>query len=236
MVALRSSRGIETPSSKLLMRWSVVFSDLLFFVPAACALVRSLHGARGALPIPGPARAWALAALLLQPALLLIDHGHFQYNGISLGLSLGAAAAVAADRDLLGSALFVAAINHKQMSLFYAPAFFSFLLGKCLRRSTGTTKSKKRAPRAAVTPAAVLGVARLGVTVVAAFALCWLPFLAPPRLAAAVAARLVPLRRGLFEDHVANFWRARSPPPQQLAQLAHPPPASLSRPPLRTRC
>ena len=28
--------------------------------------------------------------LLLNPAILLIDHGHFQYNGVSLGLCMAA--------------------------------------------------------------------------------------------------------------------------------------------------
>ena len=136
------------------------------------------------------ARAWLLAVSLLQPAALLIDHGHFQYNGISLGLAVspaahddqrgtvprklravqhavhwfvrrrlssatsgscagtrmlarpegwagakaGAAAAVAGGRHLLGSLLYCCALNHKQMALYYAPAFFGHLLGACLRR------------------------------------------------------------------------------------------------------
>ncbi len=33
-------------------------------------------------------RAWMLFAALLQPAAVLIDHGHFQYNGISLGFAV----------------------------------------------------------------------------------------------------------------------------------------------------
>lgn len=116
MVALGSSRGHESPSSKRLMRLSVVASDLLFFVPACVAFVRTFY-ARS----PGADRAWALAVLLLQPGPLLVDHGHFQYNGISLGLALGAATAVLAGRDLLGSALYVCSLNHKQVGRWGAP-------------------------------------------------------------------------------------------------------------------
>lgn len=78
--------------------------------------------------------------MLLQPALLLIDHAHFQYNGISLGLTAAAAAAIACDLQLLGSALYCLALNHKQMSLFYAPAFFGHLLGRSLQQPTWPRK------------------------------------------------------------------------------------------------
>lgn len=32
--------------------------------------------------------------VLLQPSLVLIDHGHFQYNSVCLGLAMAGAAAV----------------------------------------------------------------------------------------------------------------------------------------------
>ena len=42
-----------------------------------------------------------------------------------------AAGAIALGHDCWGSALFCLALNHKQMSMYVAPAFFAHLLGKC---------------------------------------------------------------------------------------------------------
>lgn len=71
-----------------------------------------------------------------------------RYNGISLGLAVLASAAVISDHDLVGSMLFccryvtsqprteTCSLLFKQMSLYFAPAFFSFLLGKALAKSS----------------------------------------------------------------------------------------------------
>jgi alpha-1,3-glucosyltransferase len=63
--------------------------------------------------------------------LILIDHGHFQYNGISLGLMVFAVACLIRDKDCLGSILFIMALSYKQMELYHALPFFFYLLGKC---------------------------------------------------------------------------------------------------------
>lgn len=101
------------------------------FFPAALACL--LAFSRGS---TRPAQLFLLAAIALQPAALLIDHAHFQYNGISLGFSAAAAAAIAGGQYVAGSVLYCLALNHKQMALFYAPAFFGHLLGRCLQSST----------------------------------------------------------------------------------------------------
>ena len=62
-----------------------------------------------------------------------------------------------------------------------------------------------------VTPLQVGAVARLGFVVCATFACIWAPFVVPPSRAVGVLSRLAPLRRGLFEDYVGNFWCATSP-------------------------
>eukprot|EP00850_Spirogloea_muscicola_P017087 SM000143S00752 [mRNA] locus=s143:321475:323960:+ [translate_table: standard] len=143
-------------------------------------------------PLPAAALSTSIAAAGADAAVRAV-WSPAQYNCISLGLSLGAAAAIAARRDVLGSVLFCLSLNHKQMSMYYAPAFFGHLLGRCLQQ---------RRP--------LLGIVRLGAAVVLTFAVVWAPFLTSPAAAFQVLARLVPLKRGLYEDHVANFWCATS--------------------------
>lgn len=134
-MALHASRGYESDASKMAMRATVLLSDLLCYFPAALAAAAALArrgGLRAQLPLA--------TGLLLGPALVIIDHGHFQYNCISLGAAAGAAAAVAAGHELLGATLFCASLNHKQMSLYFAPAFFAYLLGRCLERRSAVAK------------------------------------------------------------------------------------------------
>lgn len=184
---LTSSQGYESTVLKVLMRWSVVVFDLLVFFPAALYSCRSLQPSQ---------RVYTLAALLLQPVAVLTDHGHFQYNNISLGLSAAAATAISAGHHLLASCLFSLALNHKQMTLFFAPAFFAHLLGCCLHRPGLMNK--------------VYGVGRLGVVVVLTFAVCWSPYLTSVESVLQVLRRIFPLQRGLYEDYVANWWCATS--------------------------
>lgn len=73
MVELTASRGYESPTSKVFMRTSVIMCDIAVFIPVVFYVARVLYKRqqwtqRIAMPL----------ILLSQPALLLIDHGHFQ--------------------------------------------------------------------------------------------------------------------------------------------------------------
>ncbi|XP_024038462.1 probable dolichyl pyrophosphate Man9GlcNAc2 alpha-1,3-glucosyltransferase isoform X2 [Citrus clementina] len=118
-VSLFTSRGYETYVGKLLMRWTVLSSDTLIFFPAifyfAFVYHSSCHSSRK------NDCAWHIAMLLLNPCLILIDHGHFQYNCISLGLTVAAIAAILSQRELLASCLFTLALSHKQVLSRLAP-------------------------------------------------------------------------------------------------------------------
>ncbi|KAG7391314.1 Glucosyltransferase-like protein [Phytophthora pseudosyringae] len=73
MVELASSRGYESATSKVFMRTSVVLCDVALFIPAIYYVARALYGSE-----QWTRRTAFLLLILLQPAVVLIDHGHFQ--------------------------------------------------------------------------------------------------------------------------------------------------------------
>ncbi|EMD39848.1 glycosyltransferase family 57 protein [Gelatoporia subvermispora B] len=189
--ALASSRGIETPGSKIYMRATVLAFDTLIYVPALIFFARAWQGTRSI-----RTQELVLLVLLFHPALALIDFGHFQYNSVMLGLTLLAINFFSTGHDLLGAVCFVLSLGFKQMALYYAPAIGSYLLGKCLY--LGSTKGSQL-------------FIRLALVTSATFLVLFLPFLPPFAPLSAIRdpiARIFPFARGLFEDKVANFWCA----------------------------
>lgn len=61
---------------KLLMRWTVLLSDVLIFFPAVIYFVTVYYS--GTHDGPKSGNMWHFAMILLNPCLILIDHGHFQ--------------------------------------------------------------------------------------------------------------------------------------------------------------
>ncbi|XP_016560722.1 probable dolichyl pyrophosphate Man9GlcNAc2 alpha-1,3-glucosyltransferase isoform X2 [Capsicum annuum] len=118
-VELYTSRGYESYIGKLLMRWTVLLSDVLIFFPAVIYFVIVYYS--GVHNGSKSGMLWHFAMILLNPCLILIDHGHFQYNCISLGFTVAAVAAILSDRDIAGSILFTLALNHKQVLSRLAP-------------------------------------------------------------------------------------------------------------------
>ena len=80
-VALDASRGYETPAHRAFMRATVLVLDAAVCVSALAALAARLE-------TTPRRRAAAMVMALSSPALILVDHGHFQYNCLPLGLTL----------------------------------------------------------------------------------------------------------------------------------------------------
>ncbi|KAJ6585003.1 glucosyltransferase [Mycena capillaripes] len=190
-VALDNSRGIETEASKVFMRSTVVLLDAVIYVPALVMFTRIWQATRSK-----RTQNLALMTLLFQPALLLIDFGHFQYNSVMLGFALLAINFFAFEQDLAGAVCFVLSLGFKQMALYYAPAIGGYLLAKCLY--LGFVDGSKL-------------FLRLALVTSLSFIVLFLPFLPPFAPISAILdpiSRIFPFARGLFEDKVANFWCA----------------------------
>ena len=82
---------------------------------------------------------------------------------MSLGLMLAAVACLFLFKDYLASVVFVVALNYKQMELYHALPFFSYLLGRCLFCSSWTKSAGK--------------LTAISLTVIATYSVIWLPFL-----------------------------------------------------------
>lgn len=139
--------------------------------------------------------------LLLNPPLLLIDHAHFQYNSVCLGLTLLAITCIQMDWDCLGSVFFVFAIGYKQIALYYSLVFFIWLLKKCYMKHVCLIVYRYAQ--------SLTHLFHIGLTVLLTFILLFLPFLLTPSPIDSVIHvihRMFPWARGLFEDKVASFW------------------------------
>ncbi|XP_013167634.1 PREDICTED: dolichyl pyrophosphate Man9GlcNAc2 alpha-1,3-glucosyltransferase [Papilio xuthus] len=197
-VRLFASRGYENENHKEFMRWTVFFSDLYIYVPAAFCLCIEADRVK----VKGDKNVFkrvdiATTILLLYPGLILIDHGHFQYNCVSLGLFLVAIFCILAiESDVLASIFFMMAINYKQMELYHSLPFFFYLLRKCFI----TVGPKIRI-------FSVIGnFNKLAVVVICSFGMIYYPFLSSWDTVSHVIYRMFPLKRGVFEDKVSNVW------------------------------
>lgn len=238
--ASRGTQGETAPGAKIFMRLTVLAGDLLLYVPAVVAFAALAQQRRpqvGGGPKDGnqSAAAW----LLLLPSLIIIDHGHFQYNSISLGLALLAAVLMARRRHVAAAAAFALSLNYKQMLLYFAPVFFVAMLAECWEggiaavwgAAEGRNAATESTPVEEVAAVAVVSarqanafsrlaaVAMIGATVAAVFAVLWGPFClaTPAELGGCssglrhVLLRLFPFDRSIFEDKVSNLWCAAEP-------------------------
>ncbi|KDE08548.1 hypothetical protein MVLG_01325 [Microbotryum lychnidis-dioicae p1A1 Lamole] len=183
----------QTGEMKAWMRTTVIVGDLLVYISAIVVYCSRNYAKKESSSKRAQPTIVATLSVLLQPALILIDNGHFQYNSLMLGLTVWALNFFQSGYDLLGAVAFVGALGFKQMALYYSPAIFAYLLGKCLYTGGGLGMSL---------------FINLGFITVISFGLLLSPFLSKPSEILQILARIFPFSRGLFEDKVANFWCA----------------------------
>ncbi|KAM0934202.1 putative dolichyl-P-Glc:Glc(1)Man(9)GlcNAc(2)-PP-dolichol alpha-1,3-glucosyltransferase [Dioscorea sansibarensis] len=175
------SHNLSSPSAVLFLRLSVSFSDLILLL-AANLLSASFPPLR---------RRITLLLLIWSPALLIVDHVHFQYNGYLLGIFLISLGLLTQRRDLLGGIVFAALLCSKHLFLVAAPVYFVYLLRHYCRGGlwTGTRR-----------------LLTMGVAVAAVFTAAFGPFVYYGQIQQ-VFGRLFPFGRGLTHAYWApNFW------------------------------
>jgi alpha-1,3-glucosyltransferase len=174
------------------MRWSVLVLDLLFLFPAVYLIYRQWS--------PTLYRNKALFyglvfVALLKPDQILIDHGHFQYNCLMLGLILYAFYFMIVGKRYLSCFMFTLAINAKLMGTYFSLAFLAGLIGLTLRRHDWASKKSKVIQQ-------VLG---YGVVVVGTTLVLWFPWIYTGEVKTVLSA-IFPVHRGLYQLKVPNFW------------------------------
>jgi alpha-1,3-glucosyltransferase len=212
-----TSRGYETAQHKNFMRWTVLMADLLLLYPILIVLVKTRFS-----KFNFEYQYSALLMVLACPLLILIDHGHFQYNCVALGTNI----TVNHSSKPLGSVPMLRRIDFPRQCTFYMrdqlqadvtllfPGLLRIhtwqaghLLGAASRRAiTGTLicllpqLNFKRLPH-------FLGLVMLvGVMVLSTTVLIWLPWLNSIDSIRDVVSAIFPVHRGLYQLKVATFW------------------------------
>ncbi|ANB14871.1 dolichyl-P-Glc:Man(9)GlcNAc(2)-PP-dolichol alpha-1,3-glucosyltransferase [Sugiyamaella lignohabitans] len=188
--ALGSSRGLDDYDLKSYMRATVIFSELAVYIPAVIWFVR-WSGTKSPNKLSPIDQSIAAAAIIFQPAVILIDHGHFQYNTVMLGLALLSVVNLVNGHRLSSALFFVLALGFKQMALYYAPIIFAYMLGDCIFPRPNIIR--------------LLGI---GVVVILTFSALFGPLLLSGGVPVILQSihRIFPFSRGLWEDKVANLW------------------------------
>jgi alpha-1,3-glucosyltransferase len=73
--------------------------------------------------------------VLLKPDVILIDHGHFQYNSLILGLILLSFYFILQKRYYYVCVLYTIAVHSKQMATYYSLAFLASLVGLTIQEN-----------------------------------------------------------------------------------------------------
>lgn len=207
----------KSPQTLLFQRLSVIAADLLLIL-GVVACIRcvspsstiSSKRSRNSSPTSTTADQDNLMVLVAANAgLVLVDHVHFQYNGMLFGLLLCSVAAVFAGNHVLAALLFAALLNMKHVFLYAAPAFFVYLFSTCCWPRTPSNVDDDPPGKSSLVKTWSGGLAnlvKLGAAVLVVFGLSLGPFVALGQ-AGNVFRRLFPFKRGLTHAYWApNFW------------------------------
>lgn len=201
-----SSYGYSSPAYRTIMRIFLILSELIVFVPAAILVLEKLYPRTS----KTTQRIYLLILLSLAP-LVYIDHAHFQPNAPMHGLVLWGAYFMMNDQLELAVIAMVLALNFKQMALYFALPFAFYALAKVWNRTSGRREMTSRILSTAT------HLVWLGIVFLVTLAIVWLPWVMEtvkdhksPHGIQSILQRIFPVKRGLFQAHLASFWSVAS--------------------------
>ena len=213
-------------------RCTVIFADVIFIM-GACALARSLQDKKHNHLHNQRNLKLSMMLVMTNSGLFVLDHIHFQYNGMMLGILLASLACFMQSIkitsqssrcmrsrikfELLGSVLFALLLTFKHLYLTLAPMYFFYLLRRfCfinledhLKIKDGSVGSRKtRSGKKQRVKFSVSRLVLLGSVVLATIVIPFAPFLMDGKdQMMQILSRLFPFQRGLCHDYWAgNIW------------------------------
>ncbi|XP_076467926.1 dolichyl pyrophosphate Glc1Man9GlcNAc2 alpha-1,3-glucosyltransferase-like [Babylonia areolata] len=185
----------------LFQRLSVIVTDLVYILAVKefvtkCMRVKKKEEQEDIFVNPSLV---AAVLLIANFGLFLVDHIHFQYNGLLSGLLLLSIVCMYEGRNLEAGFWFAVLLNFKHIYLYIAPAYFVYLLRCHCFSSTPDGKIKWRS-------FSFTRLFSLGFVVAFVFLVSFGPFIRTGQLER-VLSRLFPFKRGLCHAYWApNFW------------------------------
>jgi alpha-1,3-glucosyltransferase len=209
---LPDDNNIPSDACVAFQRLTVILSDVILWV-GAYFCCHAMH------PTQPQSTVISFLLIVFNPALVWLDHIHFQYNGMLLGILLASIACLMMGNHvgnsttlaydvyhLAGASLFALLLNLKHLYLFLSPLYFCYLLERyCLTYTDANGVSMKKG--------FLFGkFFKLALVTSVTLVLPWVPFLMvdaenPQRQLLQILSRLFPFDRGLLHNYwAANVW------------------------------
>ncbi len=212
-ILLKSSWGYESLKHKILMRMTVILSDLIFFHIPIYFLLKKIFLKQKHLNNENKKSFKIIITylitycfILFSPSLNIIDHGHFQYNCVMHGLFYFAVYLMLRQKFILTIIIYSFCINFKQMGMYFSLTFLFFVLNKLinLHNKKEIEINKKINFVTSIIYRLfyiLIKVLIYSFATISINSIIWMPWIRSNKIND-VLGRIFPLWRGIFEDKV----------------------------------
>ena len=188
-VQLKTSWGFESNYHKKLMRFISLISDIFTF-HFACNLFVKYIFIDSKIEKNYKKYYICLFIMLVSPSLIIIDHGHYQFNNVMHGFFIFAVYFLYKNKFIFAIIFYSMCINFKQMGMYYAIPFPIYVIRYLTKKDFVNN---------------FISFLLYGIVTISSLCLIWSPWLFYQNYQN-VLQRIFPIWRGIFEDKVATFW------------------------------